>query len=278
MALESNIRDNYIQYIDSIIKNNRVSHAYLVEVNNYDEDMDYIYSFIKMILCNISYEELDNSNNPIIHLIDDGNYPDITVVSTETNNISKSLIKELQKEFNNKSLLNGKRIYIIKEAEKLNGPSANTILKFLEEPEEDIIAFLVTDNRYHVLDTILSRCQILSLKDDSISYDINDQLIDFLDCVINPNNFFIKYNMYMKEVFVDKNVMKEQLIVVENVLLSYLENSDNTTDDVKNILNKKNSNELIRIVSVIEDELPKLDFNVNFKLWVDSLFAKLIGG
>ena len=278
MALESNIRDNYIQYIDSIIKNNRVSHAYLVEVNNYDEDMDYIYSFIKMILCNISYEELDHSNNPIIHLIDDGNYPDITVVSTETNNISKSLIKELQKEFNNKSLLNGKRVYIIKEAEKLNGPSANTILKFLEEPEEDIIAFLVTDNRYHVLDTILSRCQILSLKDDSISYDINDQLIDFLDCVINPNNFFIKYNMYMKEVFVDKNVMKEQLIVVENVLLSYLENSDNTTDDVKNILNKKNSNELIRIVSVIEDELPKLDFNVNFKLWVDSLFAKLIGG
>ena len=55
---------------------------------------------------------------------------------------------------------------IIKETEKLNASSANTILKFLEEPEDGIIAILLTDNRYHVLDTILSRCQILSLKEN----------------------------------------------------------------------------------------------------------------
>ena len=75
-----------------------------------------------------------------------------------------------------------------------DGFSANTILKFLEEPEDDIIAFLVTDNRYHVIDTILSRCQILTLKDDFFTVEIDDQILDLLDCVMNPNNFFIKYN------------------------------------------------------------------------------------
>ena len=221
---------------------------------------------------------MKKSDNPIIHQIDDGNYPDITVISSDTSVINKSLIKSLQKEFSNKSLLNGKRIYIIREAEKLNGYSANTILKFLEEPEDDIIAFLVTDNRYHVIDTILSRCQILTLKDDSFTVEIDDQILDLLDCVMNPNNFFIKYNSYTKDTFVDKSVLKEQLMVVENVILSYLENSKNLSSSAVNLLKKKDNKELIRILSVIEDEIPKLDFNVNFKLWIDSLFAKLIGG
>jgi len=278
MGEMSNIQEKFINYIDSIVSNNRVSHAYLVEVNNYDSDISFVYDFIKMILCNISYSELSTSDNPIIHLIDDGNYPDICVISSDTSVINKSLIKNLQKEFSNKSLLNGKRIYIIKEAEKLNGFSANTILKFLEEPEDDIIAFLITDNRYHVIDTIISRCQILTLKDDSVNFDINDQIIDLLDCVLNPNNFFIRYNSYIKDTFVDKNVLKEQLMVAENVILLYLENSKNLSNDVISLLKKKDNKELIRILSVIEDEIPKLEFNVNFKLWIDSLFAKLIGG
>lgn len=278
MAEISNIQDKYIRYIDSIIANHRISHAYLVEVNNYDQDIAFIYDFIKMILCDCSYEDMKKSDNPIIHQIDDGNYPDITVISSDTSVINKSLIKSLQKEFSNKSLLNGKRIYIIREAEKLNGYSANTILKFLEEPEDDIIAFLVTDNRYHVIDTILSRCQILTLKDESFTVEIDDQILDLLDCVMNPNNFFIKYNSYIKDTFVDKSVLKEQLMVVENVILSYLENSKNLSSSAVNLLKKKDNKELIRILSVIEDEIPKLDFNVNFKLWIDSLFAKLIGG
>ena len=41
--------------------------------------------------------------------------------------------------------------------------SANTILKFLEEPAPNIVAILLTKNIYQVLETIVSRCQIISL-------------------------------------------------------------------------------------------------------------------
>lgn len=278
MAEESNIKEKFYRYIDQIILNHKISHAYLVEVNNYDDDLDAIYTFIKMILCDLTSSQLSTSDNPIIHLIDEGNYPDISVISSDTGVINKSLILNLQKEFSNKSLLDGKRIYIIKEAEKLNGYSANTILKFLEEPEDDIIAFLVTDNRYHVLETILSRCQILSLKDERYFSDHDSDIVDFLDCILNPNNFFIKYNFYTKEVFTDKDVLRNHLTMVENVIISYLEDNLDSQQDCYPIISKKSNSDLIRILSVIEDEVPKLDFNVNFKLWLDSLFAKLIGG
>ena len=272
------IKENFIQIINGIVKNHKISHAYLVEVNNYEEDLQYVTSFIKMILCDLSYDELKSSDNPIIHLIDSGNFPDIRVVSSDTSVINKSLILDLQKEFNNKSLLDGKRFYIIEEAEKLNGYSANTILKFLEEPEDDIIAFLLTDNRYHVLDTIISRCQVLSLKNDTSTYHYDDQLLDFIDCIIHPKNFFIKYNYYVKEVFLDKNIVKEYLENIENIFITYMEDDSQLNEEIHHLLCDMDSYQLIHILSILEDEIPKLDFNVNFKLWLDSLFSKLIGG
>lgn len=273
----SSIQSRFIQYINGIIHNHRVSHAYLIELNNYEQDLTFVFSFIKMILCNISYEELESCQNPILTLIDDGNYPDIRVISSDTGVIQKSFISDLQKEYSNKSLLNGKRIYLIREAEKLNGFSANTILKFLEEPEDDIIAFLLTDNRYHVLDTILSRCQVLSLKEEKGSYQVDDSLLDILDCILNPRQFFLKYRSYMDDIFLDKNVMRNQLREVENVLIAYLEGNLIQKEELS-FLSSKTSDEVIHILSVIEDEVPKLDFNVNFKLWVDAFFSRLIGG
>lgn len=272
------IKRKYIQYIDNVITNKKVSHAYLIELDNYESDMNYVLSFIKMILCNLKYDELFKSNNQIISLIDSGNFPDLYIISSDTSIINKSMVIDLQKEFNNKSLLGGKRIYIIKEADKLNSSSANTILKFLEEPEDDIIAFLLTNNRYHILETIISRCQVISIKEDYYDFNLNNELLDFLDCVLKPNSFFIKYNYYMKELFTDKILVKKYINEIERILIGYVENKDKCTDEIKNVLSSVSNDDIIKIVSILENELPKLDFNLNLKLWVDSLFSKLIGG
>ncbi len=280
MGNKSLIKQNFINYIDNVILNNKISHAYLIEVDNYDEDLRYIYDFIKMILLNCEYEKIDN-NNDIIKQIDSNNYPDIRVISTDTSIIKKSQLLELQEEYNNKSLLDNKRIYIILEAEKLNDSAANTMLKFLEEPEDDIIAFLITNNRYHVINTLLSRCQVLSIKENSFDLEYDDNFIELLNSIVNPNNFFINYKDFSNNIFIDKDVTKNLFIKVENTILGYLESkyTKNKYDEtIINILAKKEEKELLRIISVIEDELPKLEFNVNFKLWLDSLFSKFIGG
>ena len=275
------VKKNYIDYIDKIIENNKVSHAYLIEINDYDTDKDYIFNFIKMILCNITYEKLEKENNNIINLIDDDNYPDIKIIEPDGSTIKKSQMIDLQKDYSNKSLLDGKRIYVVKEADKLNPASANTILKFLEEPEEDIIAILLTQNRYKILETILSRCQILTIKENSMPI-IEEDLYDLLKCVINPNDFYIKYSSIVNDIIQDKDIAKEKLEKIENIIILYLEkkyNNKEIDEKLIKLFKDIDSNKLLNILKIIEDEIKRLEFNVNYKLWLDALFSRLtIGG
>lgn len=276
------VKKNYIDYIDKIISTGRISHAYLFEIDNYEEDYIYIVNFIKMILCNLKYDEIDGSNNSIITLIDNNDYPDIKVIEPDGSTIKKDQLLELQRDYSNKSLLDGKRIYVIKNAEKLNPASGNTILKFLEEPADDIIAFLVTDNRYHVLDTIISRCQILTIKENNIDFIEDDSILELLKCVVRPKDFYIKYNYFINEVFSDKNEAKEKFKVIENIFISYLNykylEKDTFDGNIVSILKDVSYENILNSLSILEEELPKLDFNVNFKLWLDSLFSRLVIG
>lgn len=281
MDNNSLVKQNFINYINHVVLNNKISHAYLIEVDNYDEDIKYIFDFIKMILLNCKYEDLNNNKNDIINQIDTNNYPDIRIISTDTSIIKKSQLLELQEEYNNKSLLDNKRIYIIMESEKLNDSAANTMLKFLEEPEDDIIAFLITNNRYHVINTLLSRCQILSIKENCFNLNYDDNFIELLNSIVYPNSFYINYKEYSSNIFIDKETTKRLFIKVENIILGYLESkyiNIKYDDTIVNLLNKKDDSKLLMIISIIEDELPKLEYNVNFKLWLDSLFSRFIGG
>ena len=276
------LKKNYINYIDKIIQNGHISHAYLCEIDNYDTDLTYIYNFIKMILCNVQYNDLDGLNNNIINLIDNNNYPDIKVIEPDGNVIKKQQLLELQKEYSNTSLIGGKRIYLIKNAEKLNPASANTILKFLEEPEDNIIAFLITYNRYHVIDTILSRCQILTLKEDNFYFDVDNDILELLKCVANPKSFYSKYNYFLNNIIIDKNVAIEKFKIIENIFINYLDNlysdENNINEEIVALLSECSNEKILNYLSIFEDEIPKLDFNVNFKLWIDSFFSKLIIG
>lgn len=282
MAGESIVKRKFIDYIDKIIDNGRISHAYLFEVDNYEEDLNYIYSFIKMILCKCSYDELKNNDNKIINLIDSINYPDLFVIRPDGSSIKKGQLIDLQKEYSNKSLLDNKRIYIIEECEKMNQSSANTILKFLEEPEDDVVAILIADNRYHVIDTIISRCQIISLKENFVCSDYSDEFIDLFECILKPKDFYIKYNNFIKNIIPEKSILIEYLNTISDIFISYLNYKhgviDSFSEDLKIILDKYDDNYLINIISVIEDEIQKLNFNVNYKLWLDAFFAKLIIG
>lgn len=52
----------------------------------------------------------------------------------------------------------GRKVFVIYEADRLNLSAANALLKTLEEPTADTSIFLVTVRPYDVLPTLLSRC------------------------------------------------------------------------------------------------------------------------
>ncbi len=275
------VKKKFFDYVDHLIENNKISHAYIIELDNYEDNMTDVYDFIKMILFNKKHGELEQINENITNYIDNNMYPDIKIIEPDGNNIRKRQLIELQKEYSNKSLLDNKRIYLIKNSEKMNQASGNTILKFLEEPEENIIALLLTDNRYNVLETILSRCQILSLKETNLLDDEEEKFIEFLKHVVNPKEFFKRYNYFINNYIVDKNVAKEKLMQVESTIIQFLNNQyfgENYDNQISDILREIEEKKLINYLSIIEEELLKLDYNVNYKLWIDSLFSKLIIG
>jgi DNA polymerase-3 subunit delta' len=68
-------------------------------------------------------------------------------------------IRELRKESSLASFMEGKRVFVLIDAENLNDEASNAILKTLEEPHEDTLLILTVPSPDLLLPTILSRCQ-----------------------------------------------------------------------------------------------------------------------
>ena len=76
--------------------------------------------------------------------------------------------------------------------------------------------------------------------------------------------------------------MKEKMVFIEKCFIIYLDNKYNVKkvgkNEYFNLLDQIDPNLLLIYLSIIEEELPKLDFNVNYKLWLDALFSRLVMG
>jgi len=69
------------------------------------------------------------------------------------------------------------KILIIWMAEKLNISASNKLLKLIEEPPEKTILLLITENEDQIINTILSRCQVIKLFPLSENH-IKDALVE----------------------------------------------------------------------------------------------------
>ena len=155
-----NEQEKVYDFIKKNHENDSFSHAYIVESKNYN-NLDL---FLQFFVSNL----LDKND------IDINNNPDIYIIKPDNGVIKKNQIDELQNKFFTKSFVSKKKVYIIYGADKMNEVSSNSLLKFIEEPAENIFAILVTENRFALLTTILSRCQIIKLKFKSLDKNIDD--------------------------------------------------------------------------------------------------------
>ena len=250
------IQEKFVNYIEKIIQSNKLSHSYLIELGDFSLDFPLVLLFVKMILCSEMVDDVENLNCNRCNtckLIDENSFPDLQIIEAEGSQIKKNQLLSLKGEYQNKSLIGKRRVYIIKNAEKLNPSSANTILKFLEEPEEGVIAILLTSNRYQILDTILSRCQVLSLLDDSETEIVDDKIIVFMRYLIHPEDLFIHYKEIYDSILSDKETAREIFFAVEKILINYLSTkSRNKNSSIFSFLDNVNANILLSYITIIE--------------------------
>ena len=280
------LRENQQLFYEQAIvplNSGRINHAYLIETNNNEDELvdTYLNEFYKQLLiCGLNESnEVGISKEKLINLLENKSYPDLLEIKPENNVIKKEQLLEMMEKFSNKSVYGTYQIYIIHHAEMLNLNSANTILKFLEEPENNIIAVLLSTHRYKVLPTILSRCTVMTLKQEkSNMIDVNDNqiLIKLLNnLLIDTEPLIILFNDYYESLFQTKELSLDTLKKISKILQYYIQTNDLSSLSIKSSDINLNKFQLLEIVSIIDEFSVKLHYNVNIKLWLDSLLIKL---
>ena len=75
--------------------------------------------------------------------------------------IKVDTIRDITAKSQQKSAVNGWKVFIVDEAQSMQAEAANALLKFIEEPPQKTVWILLTDKKAAMLKTILSRCQPL---------------------------------------------------------------------------------------------------------------------
>lgn len=293
----------FYNYAKKVLAEDKISHAYLIETNDVSYGFDLALALSKSFLCQNHFLNNKKCKDCVIcQNIDEGNYPDLKIIETDSKMIKKEQLLELQKDFSNKPLYGKYLIYIIKDAQLLNNSSANTILKFLEEPSDNIIAILLTNNIYNCIETIVSRCQILNLTNNEVG--LNKKLFqkyyssaENLDVVMkeeikNIIDFIIvlETNKTKTLLFEDVYKYKEQIdLLLEISLYFYMDilnykierdiiNFSDYLDKIKEIVEKNETDGIIKKIDIINQFLSKAKYNVNKELFIDNFIITFSGG
>ncbi|MCR5272462.1 MAG: DNA polymerase III subunit delta [Lachnospiraceae bacterium] len=157
--------EQIIEYFKGAIKTDKVSHAYILNGEDYAGKMMLADSFAMALQCEKGGPEpcLEcQCCKQSLHR----NEPDIIYVSHEKPNTLG--VDDIRRQINDDIVLkpysSRYKIYIVDEAEKMNEQAQNALLKTIEEPPEYAIIMLLTNNAETFLPTILSRCVRLDLK------------------------------------------------------------------------------------------------------------------
>jgi len=188
------------QTFKNAIERNKISQAYLIKGSDGAPVLECAKYLAKSLICQ---EDDGFACDECMDCIrfSEGNYADFMMIDGSQGNIKVSDIEALQ-EFLSSSCLErkGKKIYIIHLLENSNKESVNALLKTLEEPNENVYAFITTQNETKLLPTILSRCQILNLlpfdkkilKDEVIKEGISEDDAELLSSLLGNKESIIE--------------------------------------------------------------------------------------
>lgn len=171
--------EEIINYLQNTIKNNKVSHAYILDGEKGIGKNLVANTFAKTLLCE-ERSDTPCDNCTSCRTFDSLNNPDVIYVEqTKKTGIGVNDIREqINQDINIKPYAYPYKIYIVNDADTMTQQAQNALLKTIEEPPEYVIILLLSNNINGFLRTILSRCVVLKLKpiksDKIMNYIINN--------------------------------------------------------------------------------------------------------
>ena len=282
------------QTFTNSLKNKTLSHAYLLVGNPGTPLLETAKFLAKTILCD-DPSPLACSNCITCLRIESDNYPDVITLDGSKGTIKKDDVLNIESRFEKTAFeTKGIMIYIIHLVENMTLEAVNSMLKFIEEPDAKVYAFLTTNNINNVLPTIVSRCQTLNLKSidrkeivndtidlsidaedaELLSYFYNDSelIYDLLNNDEESDNYFTskKAVLGLLETIANGNV-KDAIYYEQKVIVSQIKTKeemrffiDLLTEFFEDLLNKKCNRDIIlksydTILTSLLDKLPHIE-------------------
>lgn len=233
-----------LNYLDLIIRNNKVPHAFLFYGNNISSMFDLARMCSFRINNKDSKWEDFNLDNEIAEKIKNESHPDFFVVRRidGKKDISVLQMSNLRNFISKTPISFVYKSVIIENAEFLNEESWNSILKTLEEPSGNTVIFLLCTRISLIPKTILSRVVSIPFYDQSDSWrKFNDQNSIIVSKLSNVKNMTISERFDLAEKIANSDsaavILDEWLLDIRFRLLS--KNEYDNFDSVEKIAGAK---------------------------------------
>ena len=271
------VESNVLNEIIKRYHEKKLAHAFLLETNDTNKCYKDVLNLLKVLNCPKEYKENCEEECNICRLINNDSLPSLITISPEGQFIKKDQILDMMDKFSTKPVFTKFNMYVIREADRFNSSSANTLLKFLEEPEEDILGIFITNNKENVISTIRSRCQIFScMYDTNIMESLDDEILTDVKLYLNAiykNKDDLLYNKTHMSSYYKERLQWE---IFFNTMLYYLKDcyTSNRLDKIEMVKEVSKDN-LIKMVLLIETILKYIKSNGNIDLILDKFVIEM---
>ena len=205
------------------------------------------FQFIKEIFKKSSFNdriEENINNHPDFLIIEPISLLETKVSKSGSEIIKVAQIRSIKNFLGQKSITSEKKIVLIIDAHLLNEAASNCLLKTLEEPSNGIF-ILLTSKLNLLLDTIISRCQVVRFRSFSV-----EQITSILKDHLNPDEFKTSGKLKIQDLINSANGSPTQL-------LKTIEIWTELSNEIKNKLDVpiKNNLEILEISKLISEKL-----------------------
>lgn len=274
------------------LKENKVSHSYMfVGIEGIGKQMT-AKAFAQMILC-INEEERGCQKCKSCIEFQSHNHPDFLYIEPDGNSIKIEQIRYLQRKIQEKPIISDRKVYIINDADKMTKEAQNCLLKTLEEPPEYSTIILIGSNENAFLNTIKSRCMIMTFK--PISSDLIKKYMEETYGMQNISENMLEafqgsigkaINLKDKKEQYEKIEKAIQEMDTKNIIdcLQLCEDIYKEKDEIMNILeyvniillrmSKKNI-KYANCIEIVENTKKRLNQNANYDMSIDNMIMNM---
>jgi DNA polymerase-3 subunit delta' len=158
-------QERVIRVFGRMMKRGLLAHAYLLVGPSGAGKEALAFSLAKLLLCEHPYfgEDHPRPCGSCARCIkfEHQTHPDLEILRPQGAMIKLDQVRYLQKALSFSPLDSQRRVCLILEAQKINLPAANALLKTLEEPPDRNHLILTATSTRTLLPTIVSRCQVI---------------------------------------------------------------------------------------------------------------------